>query len=210
MNWYKTSRSLLIEELPEHIYQAISLSINGDWILLKHQKLRPPYKMQAYGMIEIDGRNVKATGDYFYIKIQYTVRKISGEIIHPYDGTYDPQGNIIHSSPLTPEEVSRRFRVLKEMDKEHISEYSSDIGNRLLNIRGFVEGSRPNQESEIGAFGEKEKIGYFEDLDTPYEVVQKIQEIIDRFYNDWGNENNEPKVEPDPTPSTRVPVGAYV
>lgn len=236
---HKFATKMFTDQVVNHIHQAITNYIDGDWEIISARRLMPSYRLQKYGVVEMMGRNVKAEGDAYYVKVFYEVRKKRGEIDYPpgYFADDNPPGGKYIGHATSPEraETERRWQHPYE-DAEY---YDSELGHQLLSFRGFIEGWKgPNgpqhdeQERlfligpddprhnmvEIGRFGtdvvdrgdDQVEMREINPADTPFAVAETVRDSIDRFWSGGDNEFEDPVEPVDPTESAPTPAGAPV
>ena len=223
MNWYKIAAGFQnIDDIPQHVFSAISSLNSGDWEVSKAKRLLPSFRLQYYSSIEINGQNIKTTGDKFYVKVFAEIKKKSEDMEYPpgYFADNEPPGGEWRGPSNSPE------RIEKERDYgnpfNHLSYYDPETGHELLSFRGFIEGWKPGmmpgqeidyQESanikqypipvaNPGEFRfEAKRIDGFEELRTAYEVAQFVQHSIEKFYFGGGNDEEETEEPFVPTPA---------
>ncbi len=75
---FKISATMPTDQVLEHLKQAIINYINGDWQVISARRLLPSFRLQKYGAIELMGRDIKISGDMYYVTVFYEVRKRPG------------------------------------------------------------------------------------------------------------------------------------
>ncbi len=208
---YKYATAMSIDNILEHLEQAIMNYIGGDWEVIRARRLMPSY-LQKYGSLEMVGRNVKADGDAYYVKVFYEVRKRRGEIDYPpgyfADETYDHElGHQLLSfrgfvegwkGPNAPthEPEERIFPT-------HLMSPSAIPRDKMVNIGRFGN-------ELIDAGNDKLSFQNNNPADTPFAVAEYIRNSIDGFWNNDGGESEETPVDPvmptENVPASPVPV----
>lgn len=209
MSWYKQSQVNKTENIVFDIYSKITNNIEGSWTVTSDTKKMPTYQMQSYRIITMDGKNVKKPGDYFWVEVKmFTYKALN--ILHPWDGTYERAENWQQGvkSKLKDlggnwkEEEKKRWEALKRIQPEDSSTYDDQYGNKLIEFYVLIYGKKPdgkepptsfNKLQEFFGKGDMEKIGSIhKGIDTPSEIVQYVQSVINNYYsedNDGGEEN---------------------
>lgn len=195
-----------ISKVGDHIFKSIQLINDGEWEMIDYKRLLPAFRHQAYGVVEISGKNVRMKSDKFYVKVFYFVNKKEKEMEYPpgYFGGQDWWG-----PSVSPERIKKELEYGKPFDI--VKNYDPKVGHRLLWFRGFIEGWRPGimpgaeldyktsaaikgypiPVSSPGDFRhDMERIDDFDPLHTPKEIADFVKKSIDKFYgrdHDFGD-----------------------
>ena len=192
-----------VEDICQHIYQAIQLQNNGEWET-ETEDLVPGYRNQKRYRCKLTGTNVVLPGDWFHVKAYSLMRK-APNVIHPYQGSYEEKGwdnpSMGEPFPFTQEEVNRRFKAFNELEPMKIEEYNSETGNELMDFDIVIWGAK-NEPEDKGYFNINE-IGKSTkgQIKTPYAVGQFVKTAINDFYF-RGNDGDNDEPEDNPVPST--------
>lgn len=170
-----------VDDLPQQIFKSIQFIVEGNWVVQDTRRLMPSFRDQAYGLVEMRGRNIRKPGDRFYVKVFYEVRKTLQSIPHP---PYISE----------PEETKDAWQKQYGEPEQKVTQYRPAVGHHLLKLRGFVEGRKPHDEWD--------EVGSFEELATPGEVAEKVRALIDKFY--FGGDEGPEEKAPEPSPSTEL------
>jgi len=229
MNWFsKFAGKARIEDMPNHIFQSVSHIVGGDWGVLETRKLMPSYRLQKYGVIEMQGANVKTEGDRYYFKCFWEINKhLNMEYPPGYFADNNPPGGKWWGPSNSQE------RDVKEREYgspyEEVRSFDSQIGHKLLTFRCFAEGWRPGmmpgdeidskEHMQLHQYPipiarkgdprfDMERIDGVEGLTTPYEVAEWLKKEIDRWWNNRGGRggDSDPQLDPTPSPSEAITV----
>ena len=205
MNWYKQAESKNTDGIIYDIYKSIEDSVGGNWTVkpITDSKNSKVYWLQRILTFALHGKDVIKQGDSFSVYVRMWIKRASGKVVHPYDGSYEgaskweegqlskPMGDLNEQA----EEVHKRWDALYNMKPDDASIYDSGYGNRLFDIQIKLLG---NQPSITGEEPNHELISRTSELDTPTEIAEHIKTEINRFY--FGGDDGDERVEPiDPT-----------
>jgi hypothetical protein len=177
MNWYKLAAALRADNVLNDVANLAKAELPGNWREVKREDWRPAEYQQRRGLVELLGDNVKTPNDRYFVRAFYWIKPGNPVV------TYDPF-----------------------------------VGHKLLSFYGFVEATpHPSHHDaslapevqtlwDAGREGHRsglQRIGDFENIDTPDAVVSQIKRIID---GKGDNEEQETTPKQPVTPTSLQPV----
>lgn len=205
MNWYKKAELKNTDDIVYDIFRAVEDAVGGNWrvVPITEQKDSKVYWLQRIVSFALYGKSIIKQGDSFAIYIRIWVKRASGKVVHPWDGSYEGSSSwddvqLSKAPGDFNEQVAehqKRWKALYNMKPDDGSGYDSEYGNRLFEIQIKLYGSKPDISGK--EIPHDDRISITSELDTPNEIASHIKSEINRFY--FGGEGDN-EVRPfDPT-----------
>lgn len=168
MAWYKLAKIAPIQEITQHLYNAISIVNDGQWqVIKKDTNLSKTPDMQRRMNMVVNGRGIINPLDFFSVNLNVYIKK-------------------------GPEDKGR----ISQYDPS-VGHFLMDIGVEIIGTkRAYFVNQDSFMLTDISLKNTQlDLIGYVYHLDTPYEVAEFIKNSINNYYygdND-GDEDTFPE-----------------